>query len=470
MSQDLLAAFGFANETESKPNSAARSGNSSVFFDNSAPTGLTAAAPASIQALFEGDDDWGEFETAEATVTSPPVKTEVPAVRYKYNLDDLGPQRPSMLQSRTNTALSTNLAHNTRSQTSNQKTVPATKESNVLFDVSEPSDDGNDLEDFEDFGDFEDYGTFESSNPQPTIVQKPAEFDLLGLDDVPLPVTSGPPHKTHYRAPSNPKPKPPKFVDSTEADEPWDDIPEPTPDNEVDISKLQIEEELNLSDFPGSQNPNLAKDTVPPTTVPPPSLLLSLFPTIFETMSNQLLKPLSNANSQSRQTILSNQQSQAYLKGYLVVVIVLARIIAGRKHRWKRDTLLAQSVRIGPASSSRLTGMKVASVDKAEVAREDREVAEVLRQWNQQVGRVKSAISEAKKFSVVDFDPIPELRETMPVRVAKEVDGGVSSAKPCALCGLKREERIGKVDVNVMDSFGEWWIERTNMHSGKHII
>lgn len=31
--------------------------------------------------------------------------------------------------------------------------------------------------------------------------------------------------------------------------------------------------------------------------------------------------------------------------------------------------------------------------------------------------------------------------------------------KFCIICGLKREECVGKVDFEVEDSFGEWWVE-----------
>ena len=47
----------------------------------------------------------------------------------------------------------------------------------------------------------------------------------------------------------------------------------------------------------------------------------------------------------------------------------------------------------------------------------------------------------------------------MSVRTIKEADGGITAAKACALCGLKREERVDKVDVEVFDGFGEWWME-----------
>ena len=54
---------------------------------------------------------------------------------------------------------------------------------------------------------------------------------------------------------------------------------------------------------------------------------------------------------------------------------------------------------------------------------------------------------------------IPELAEKMPIRVVKFSEGGIIAAKSCFLCGLKRDERIDKVDMHIEDSFGEWWID-----------
>jgi hypothetical protein len=55
---------------------------------------------------------------------------------------------------------------------------------------------------------------------------------------------------------------------------------------------------------------------------------------------------------------------------------------------------------------------------------------------------------------------VPEMVETgMRVSVVGEADGGIKATKPCVLCGLKRDERVEKVDGVVEDSFGEWWSE-----------
>ena len=196
--------------------------------------------------------------------------------------------------------------------------------------------------------------------------------------------------------------------------------------------------------------------SIPPSNIPPPVMLLSLFPPIFELVQEQLLEPISSHaySTLTRDAILAHPATCTFLNSYLAVATVLARIIAGRKLRWKRDTILAQSMRIGPASSSKSGGMKLAGVDKAENAKEEREVAEVLRLWRIQRGRLRSAMSGAGSLGA-----IPEVTEALVVRTAQESEGAIASPRPCALCALKRNERVSKVDFDVQDSFGEWWVD-----------
>lgn len=109
--------------------------------------------------------------------------------------------------------------------------------------------------------------------------------------------------------------------------------------------------------------------------------------------------------------------------------------------------------------------MKLAGLDSNEARREEAEVEDVLKIWREQVGRLRTAVTAAAGASASGGLPVvPEMASTMPIRVAKQAEGGVVSTGSCALCGLKREERVVKVDVGVEDSFGEWWVEGTNMH------
>ena len=196
----------------------------------------------------------------------------------------------------------------------------------------------------------------------------------------------------------------------------------------------------------------------PPSNIPPPSVLLPLVATLFQSMSTNARKiatpqpissdpyePLDQSRIQQIQEVLSDVRASA-------------RILAGRKLRWKRDNILSQSMKIGPASG-KTSGMKLAGVDKAETRREDQEAAEALRVWKQQVGPLRSTISMINVYLSEGGLLMPEISEAMPIRVSKASEGAVTAPKCCFLCGIKRDERIAKVDVDVEDSFGEWWRE-----------
>ncbi|EKG17175.1 hypothetical protein MPH_05629 [Macrophomina phaseolina MS6] len=212
--------------------------------------------------------------------------------------------------------------------------------------------------------------------------------------------------------------------------------------------------------------PDPAPNSLPPTNIPPPALLLTLFPPIFASAHTSFFKPLGTQPTHVRPKILSDQAVVRFLRGYLSVAIVAARVIAGRKLRWKRDTFLAQGMRIGQAGRAGAGGMKLTAIDRSESTKEDREAADVVRAWKEQVGRLRSVVAQVngKDERGRSVGAIPELSETMPIRTAKELEGGIAAPKPCALCGLKRNERIGKVDVDVEDSFGEWWVDQLSMH------
>ncbi|KAI9672712.1 MAG: hypothetical protein M1831_000147 [Alyxoria varia] len=194
-----------------------------------------------------------------------------------------------------------------------------------------------------------------------------------------------------------------------------------------------------------------------PTNIPPPAVILSLFPSIFSTAQEQLFDPLAQQASQAatRNATLSSPKVRQYLSSLLAVATVMGHVIAGRKNRWKRDTILAQSMRIGPASASgKSGGMKLTGVDRAEGAREDREAADAIRAFRNQLGRLRSVLTASGGFGAV-----PDVVESLMVRAARPSEGAITSVKPCALCGLKRNERVQKIDFDVQDSFGEWWVE-----------
>jgi hypothetical protein len=201
-----------------------------------------------------------------------------------------------------------------------------------------------------------------------------------------------------------------------------------------------------------------AADVPPPANIPPPSVLLTLFPNLFDLPQSTLFNPVASQPFSLKNRIISDPNTIQFLRGYLLIAVVAARVIAGRKLRWKRDTLLSQAMKIGPAAAGGKGGMKLTGIDKAEASREDREAADVVRIWKDQVGRLRSAVAIANSsmHNTTEHLAIPDLSETMYVKTHA---GGQIARKPCVVCGLRREERINKVDIDVEDSFGEWWTE-----------
>jgi hypothetical protein len=200
------------------------------------------------------------------------------------------------------------------------------------------------------------------------------------------------------------------------------------------------------------------KSVPPPTNIPPPSVILALFPTLFDLPQATLFKAVANQPFSLKNRIISDPSTIDFLRAYLLIATVAARIIGGRKLRWKRDTLLSQSMKIGPAAAGGKGGMKLTGVDKTEITKEDREAADVVRVWREQIGRLKSAIAIANT-SIKDASrhlTIPEINDTM---IVKTQEGALTAPKPCVICGLKREERLKGIDLQVEDSFGEWWTE-----------
>jgi len=209
-------------------------------------------------------------------------------------------------------------------------------------------------------------------------------------------------------------------------------------------------------------------DEVPPTNVPPPGILLSVFPSIFTAAQEALFDQLARLDMKQRQVLTAHPATHQFLIGYLRTAFALGHIIAGRKLRWKRDQFLAQGMRIGPATAGgKGGGMKLAGIDKSEVAKEDREVLDAVRSWRAQIGKLRSAVAAAgttASSGTVILPAVPEIAEQMPVKALKPAEGGITAPHACTLCGLRREERVAKVDVDVDDSFGEWWLQGVSMH------
>ncbi|KAI9806319.1 MAG: hypothetical protein M1825_006434 [Sarcosagium campestre] len=209
----------------------------------------------------------------------------------------------------------------------------------------------------------------------------------------------------------------------------------------------------------------------PPTNIPPPSLLLSLFPPLFETAAQKisLFKPRKrNPTSSTSPTNPIETPDPTTLDTLLSLGLVAGRIIAGRKLRWKRDTFLSQGMKIGPAARSGTSGgMKLTGVDRSEAIKEEREASDAVRAWKVLLGPLRSAVAASSVSTNTTTATgssralVPELNATtLPVRIASQAEGALTAPRQCVLCGLKRDERVDKVDVPLVeDSFGEWWVE-----------
>ncbi|ROW04667.1 hypothetical protein VPNG_07461 [Cytospora leucostoma] len=229
----------------------------------------------------------------------------------------------------------------------------------------------------------------------------------------------------------------------------WNAVDAPQPSRKSPISKPITQHKVSAPETTGP----------PPTNIPPPSILLSIFPELLEEAETKLYKPTARQPQAVKDRIYSDPATLSYLKGYLILAAVAARILAGRKHRWHRDKFLAQGMSISAAGSK--GGMKLAGVDKAQAAREDREATDVVGVWRDHVGKLKTAVAQANigmQKQPVKMEPlrVPEINDHMAVTTAKVVP---TAPKACVVCGLKREERVKGVDVEVEDSFGEWWID-----------
>ena len=387
-----------------------------------------------------------------------------------------------------------------------EKPRPKFKEPNdpsVMFDAQDFELEGGEGEDDDEDNDDDDFGDFETvgptqPRPAPAPAQAPREkkpealssLDLLSLDDPPpYEEVQAPKPQRQPATQSKPPPKPSPLLNfgatktSAAKSQPlsrapktatpssssklrqasvakdddewsaWDEF-EPT-SAAVETATSSTADNWNW-DAAGPATPAPKTDTVPddappPVNVPPPSVILSAFPSLFST-GDSLFKPVAGQTSSIKQRVLSDPKTVDFLHGYVLIATTAARVIAGRKQRWHRDKILAKSMSISAAGSK---GMKLAGVDKTQTAREDREAADVAAAWKEYVGKLRSAVAAANSAGKASLK-VPEIGENIPVHTAKLVP---TAPKPCVVCGLKRDERVAKVDFDVEDSFGEWWVE-----------
>lgn len=490
MSQDLLAEFGDftlqenASTIHSQPSQKQHDLSQSNFpkaFQAQEP--LRAEAQGQTPDLWddEDDDDFGEFEEPEPTPSiHESAKTNAdnePPKQIKNSAPVSKSSGPPVIQKKATSASQLPSNH------------PFAGNADVLFDADD-YDEFADADVVGTWGDEDDFGDFETSEPHvvntrpshpaapsapPTVHRQAAPaaasntVDLLGLDDISestktprAKAASSKPSKkpsTISRSPAKRPTAVPRQV-STFSNDAWDDFEtqQPSTTSSQSDTLKQPPKSSPPKDAFGDLTARPSTTGVAPSNIPPPSILLTMVPPILASLSDQFAH-----SSTQKSKALSLEQNQTFLPSYITMTRVLGRIMAGRKSRWKRDKHLAQSMRIGPATSGRSGGMKLTGLDRTETSREDTEVEDVLRAWREQIGRLKSAVLGASADGIKLS--VPELAATMPVRAAKGSEGAIVSTHACALCGLKREERVAKVDVDVEDSFGEWWIDGTNMHT-----
>ncbi|KAK4044040.1 hypothetical protein C8A01DRAFT_31911 [Parachaetomium inaequale] len=334
------------------------------------------------------------------------------------------------------------------------------------------------------------YGSFQDRKPEPVKqlqVQPPAVKALQGAEQPsPSPVTAWPAvendgfgnHWEEFKdlpdtKPAAAKPKPtsktkptPKPTAPAAPDWDWQDWGAPddhsAPAPPTTTTKTKTSTTTTTTAHPPPPAPE-ANPGPPPTNIPPPAILLSLFPSLLDLASTALLKPLFTLppSSPAHQRVLASDATLTFLRGYLALATVAARLIAGRKHRWHRDKFLAQGMSIAALGGSGVggqRGMKLASVDKAQAAHEDREAAEVAGVWKRQVGRLRAVVAGVNAANQQQHGTlrVPEVAVGLAVSTAKGVP---TAPRACVVCGLKRDERVAKVDGEVEDSFGEWWVE-----------
>ena len=415
------------------------SGGNDVLFDASEE------APAE-------DDDFGDFEEvndhatyaskaqhppgADKVATTPnfsvsqrPAASDEATMFDLLSLDDPTAQQIHQPQIRFDTAPpASNVYDRTDPTLHTSQTIPEAQSS-----IVEPHDE------LEGWGDFESIQA--APQPAPPVSTSPR---YKAQPPAPLQATSGMTSRSILRA-LQPKTPP---VPTTHEDDKWDPFEEgsliaTSPQPAATTHQTHADPLTSISSIP--------PDAQRPTNIPPPTILLSLLPKTFQSLVTLIL-------SDSTTSHLTNHIPTAGLSAQVASAFrVSARLIStsARTLRWRRDTLLSQSTRIGIAGKS--GGMKLSSLNKGETVKEEREGAEVVEAWNCKIHLVSKVLKSAGPGS--GGPTTLRLSMNLPVKPLTG-PGIILAALVCPLCGLKRSERIlGVDDVGVQDVFGEYWLE-----------
>lgn len=412
-----------------------RHDNSDVLFDAETDT------PAN-----DADDDWGDFEGPAATSNNE-QRQSIPGINRAQ------PPPAHHQASQLNLLDSLSLhdsaeppSHITHKPISNHvsSSTPAAPVSHLVPPESTWDDDS--------FGDWGEFTNTTPTNPPPTQLQTaPKSAAKSTPKPTPKPTLKAKPNTKKPTASRKitTAPKEPEWDDEFEDWGDFSDGPAPkAPQQATSKPKPSTPSPLSFTSSTPTSPP-----TVRPTNIPPPSVLLSLLIDIINKLKEDALQARSSPSTKE-ETVLRIQTTLA----------TAARIIAGRTLRWKRDSILSQSMRIGPARKQ--GGMKLNTVNKHEDVKESQDAVEVLSLW-----RERSAIFNSVVQSVGQ-KPVPVVADPAVLKVitARVDEGAIKASHACALCALKRDERVLRIDEgDVNDSFGEWWTEHWG-HTGCRIF
>ncbi|KAJ5834500.1 hypothetical protein N7447_000526 [Penicillium robsamsonii] len=378
-------------------------------------------APAS-----DADDDWGEFEGPDSNT----LHGQSTALRQSGTVASPNPEprRDDPQVSRTVDLLDS---------LSMQNSAPAVKHpsKSVKNQHLKPNTQNQPTWENDSFGDWGDFAEVPASKP-PKVSKK----------------KTNPPTRPPTRPPIKSN-KPSALTWDDEAFDDWGDFSDGPSVKPVPRSKLSPPTAPSPAPSSSVSGTLAPAATVRPTNIPPPSVLLELFLDVFE----NLQKEATLAKSQLRSSAPSSSNTISTTASHIHNVLQsAARVIAGRGLRWKRDTILSQSMRIGPARSGKPGGMKLNSVNKQENIKEEQDAVDVLTTWRERAAIFNAVLQAAGQR------PIPTVPDPSALKVttARADQGALKASHPCALCSLKRDERVLRVDEqSVQDSFGEWWTE-----------
>ncbi|KAJ5615636.1 hypothetical protein N7537_000750 [Penicillium hordei] len=391
--------------------------HSDVLFDSAFDT------PAS-----DADDDWGDFEGPDSNTQhaqSTALQQSMTATLSKQK-----PRQDAPQVSKTIDLLDS---------LSMQDSAPVVKHPSEIAQKNQNFGPGNNQHQatWEDdsFGDWGDFADAPASQPPPKVPKKRT--------------------KAPTKLPVKPN-KPPASTWDDDAFEDWGDfsdgpsvkaVPKSNPISPPTVPSPAPSSSVSETTAPAA--------TVRPTNIPPPSVLLELFLDVFDYLQKEAILAKSQLRSSAPPSSSSNTISTTALNIHNVLQSA-ARVIAGRSLRWKRDTILSQSMRIGPARSGKAGGMKLNSVNKQENIKEEQDAVDVLTTWRERAAIFNAVLQAAGQR------PIPTVPDPSGLKVitARADQGALKASHPCALCSLKRDERVLRVDESsVQDSFGEWWTE-----------